>query len=287
MKRNQISFFVLLAILALCSLPAASRQQPAPQSAGLPFSTPEQIKEDINAVTCKDKERLNSVKILFEKMGVPAADITVEKIKGVENVVVRKAGKSADEKIIIGAHYDKTGDGSCGAVDNWTGVVAVANIYKTLKDINLNKTILFVAFGKEEKGLLGSKAMVSQIKKDTVMQYCAMINIDSLGLSVPQILTNVSSKKLEALAADLAKKMTIPYQPITIHNASSDSASFMEKKIPAATVSGIPDDWMEIFHSKSDQVKKINITSVYLGYRLALAMLVTIDEKECGAYREK
>ena len=285
MKLNQI--VALLTILAFCSLPAASRQQSAPQPAGLPFSTPEQIKEDINAVTCKDKERLNSVKILFEKMGVPAADITVEKIKGVENVVVRKAGKSSDEKIIIGAHYDKTGDGSCGAVDNWTGVVAVANIYKTLKDMNLNKTILFVAFGNEEKGLLGSKAMASQIKKDMVMQYCGMINIDSLGLNTPQILTNVSSKKLEALAADLAKKMTIPYQPITIHNASSDSASFMEKKIPAATVSGIPNDWMEIFHSKNDQVDKINVNSVYLGYRLALAMLVNVDEKECGDYREK
>src|SRR4030095_6437012 len=102
---------------------------------------------------------------------------------------------ATDEKIIVGAHYDKVADG-CGAIDNWTGIVAMAHLYKTLKEIPLNKTVWFVAFGKEEKGLIGSRAMTEAIKKEDVAQFCAMINIDSLGLTAPQVLRNLSNPKL-------------------------------------------------------------------------------------------
>jgi hypothetical protein len=67
----------------------------------------------------------------------------------------------------VGAHYDKVSDG-CGAGDNWFGVVAVAYIYRTLKDIPLKKTLVFVAFEKEEKGLVGSRAMAEAIDKEQV-----------------------------------------------------------------------------------------------------------------------
>lgn len=103
-----------------------------------PLSTPDMIEEDIRAVPCKNEERLDAVKTLFEKMGAPAAAISIERVDQVENLSVRKEG-SSQELIVVGAHYDMVPEG-CGAVDNWSGIVAVAHVYRTLKDVPLNYT---------------------------------------------------------------------------------------------------------------------------------------------------
>jgi Zn-dependent M28 family amino/carboxypeptidase len=185
---------------------------------------------------------------------------------------------------VIGAHYDKVSDG-CGAIDNWTGIVAMAHLYETIKNVPLQKTIIFVAFGKEEKGLIGSRAMVEAIPKEELAQYCAMINIDSLGLSAPQVLDNASSKKLRDLAADVAKEMKMPFSHASVENADSDSSSFTKKKIPAVTIHGLNNEWSSIIHSRNDQISKVNPVSVYLGYRLALALVTRLDASACAAYR--
>jgi len=226
---------------------------------------------------------LNVAKALFEKMGAPVSDISIDKYKNVENLVIHKQGAS-QEIIVIGAHYDKVADG-CGAVDNWTGIVTLAHLYKSLKDVPLKKTILFVAFGKEEKGLVGSHAMVDAIGKDQVTQYCEMINIDSFGLAAPQVADNMSSKKLGAFTADLAKEMKIPFNHASIEGADADSSSFLGKKIPAITLHGLNNDWTSILHSRNDQATKVNPVSVYLGYRLTLALVVHLDSLSCGEYR--
>ena len=242
------------------------------------------IKQEFAEVPCEDKERLAAVKVLFEKAGAPAADIRLEAFDNVENLVVVKPGTSA-EKIVVGAHYDKTADG-CGAIDNWTGQVAMTHLYRTLRDVPLTKTLVFVAFGREEKGLVGSRAMTKGIDAEQAAGYCAMINIDSLGLGPPQVADNMSSKKLATFAGELAKEMEIPFAHASIGRANSDSSSFVAKKIPAVTIHGLNDDWSTILHSKHDQVAKVNTASVYLGYRLALAMIVKLDASACDAYRQ-
>jgi hypothetical protein len=253
------------------------------QQAGIKIFTVDEIKAEFTKVPCKDDERLNAVKALFEKLGASAAEISIEKFKGVENLVIIKKGDTS-EKIVIGAHYDKVADG-CGAVDNWTGVVTMAHLYATLKNITLRKTVIFVAFGKEEKGLVGSRAMVDAIDKDQLEQYCAMINIDSLGLSAPQVLDNASNKKLRELAAGLAKEMKIPFSHANVGVADSDSSSFLRKKIPALTIHGLNNEWASIIHSRNDQLQKVNPVSVYLGYRLTLAMISRLDTSTCAAFR--
>lgn len=247
------------------------------------ITTPEELKAEFDRVPCKNEERLSAARALFEAMGAPAADISIDKYKSVENLVVRKEG-SSQEKIIIGAHYDKVADG-CGAVDNWSGIVTLAHVYRTLKDIPLKKTVLFVAFGKEEKGLIGSRAMADAIAKERLAQYCEMINIDSLGLAPPQAASNMSSKKLSDFAAALAKEMKIPFAQASIANADSDSSSFIARKIPALTLHGMNNQWTSILHSMNDQSSKINPMSVYLGYRLVLALTVRLDAAACGEYR--
>jgi hypothetical protein len=247
------------------------------------ISTPEQIKAEFDSLPCKNEDRLNAAKALFEKMGAPASDISIDKYKNVENLVIRKQGIS-QEKIIVGAHYDKVPDG-CGAIDNWSGIVTMAHLYRSLKDVPLKKTILFVAFGKEEKGLIGSRAMADAITKDHVAQYCEMINIESFGLAAPQVADNMSNKKLSQFAADLAKEMKIPFGRANIEGADADSSSFIAKKIPALTVHGLSDEWPSILHSRNDQSPKINPDSVYLGYRFILALAVRLDGSSCSEFR--
>lgn len=269
---------ILLLVLFFVGSGAHGQQQPS-----IHISTPEQIKEDFAAVPCKDGERLNAVKALFEKMGAASSVISIEKYKNVENLVVRKPGAS-QEIVVIGAHYDKVADG-CGAVDNWSGIVTIAHLYRTLKDIPLKKTLLFVAFGKEEKGLIGSSAMVGAIDKAQLEQYCAMINIDSFGLANPQVLDNTSNKKLTSLTASVAKEMKMPFGHASVEFADADSSSFLKKKIPAVTLHGLSNEFMSVIHTGNDKATKVNVASVYLGYRLVLGLVVRVNESSCNAYR--
>ncbi len=283
LHKKSMRIFRICLCLTLCLLPLASF--PQEQGSAISISTREEIKEEFSTVPCKNKERLQAVKALFEKVGATANDITIEKIKGVENILVKKAG-ATEEKIIVGAHYDLAGAGSCGAIDNWTGIVTLAHLYKTFKTIKTQKTIIFVGFGKEEEGLIGSRVMANQIKKEELKQYCAMVNIDSLGLTVPQVVTNLSDKKLAEATIKLAKKMELPMQTLTADGARADSVSFQERGIPAITLAALPSNWSQILHTSGDQVKAIKPESVYLGYRLALSLIAEINDNECGAYRK-
>jgi len=275
---------LLLCFVSICCSGAFA--QDAGEASKLRISTPEEIRSEFDSVPCKNGDRLKAVKALFEKMGAKPEEIAVEKVRGVENILIRKAAANdSAEKIVIGAHYDKVPDG-CGAIDNWTGVVALAHVYRALKDLPLKKNVVFVAFGKEEEGLVGSSGMAGAIKKEQAAEYCAMINIDSLGLGVPQTLDNISSKKLIDFTIALAKEMNVPFAHARVDGASSDSASFISKKIPAVTIHALNSDWRKILHSGNDQPSKVNHESVYVGYRVALALLFRIDAADCQAFRE-
>lgn len=247
------------------------------------ISTREEVADEFKNVPCKNQDREDGARALFQKMGAPSSEITVEKLKGVENLVVRKKGTS-DEKIIVGAHYDKVEDG-CGAIDNWTGIVTVAHLYKTFRNVTPNKTILFVAFGREEDGLVGSEAMARAITKEEKNQYCAMINIDSLGMGAPQVTDETSAHKLGVLAEELAGRLKIPFAHSSFVGADSDAHSFKAKGIPTLDIHGLTKNWRQYLHSSSDKVSNVNVESVYLGYRFVLAALVSVDSAACSAYR--
>jgi len=270
---------LLLALLTTPSISFGVNREDAKVS----LSTLEQVKEDAVKVNCDNDERLKAVHALFEKMGAQASDIVVDKIRKVENVILRKQG-SSEGLIVIGAHYDKASVG-CGAVDNWSGIVAMAHVYRSLRNSPANRSLIFVAFGKEEKGRLGSKAMVEAIDKAQSKQYCAMINFDSLGLGAPQVLENISSKKLIMQVAEVAKRMEIPFGKGALYGPDSDSSSFIEKKIPSVTIHGVAGDFLKVIHTPNDQPTVVNATSVYLAYRLALSLVIEIDQCRCDEFR--
>ena len=247
------------------------------------ISTLDNIKDEFQAVPCKNEDREQAVKDLFEKMGAPAAEVRAQDYKNVTNIVIQAPGMG-DGIIVIGAHYDKASEG-CGALDNWSGIVAIAHVYRSLKAVPLTKTVLFVAFGKEEQGLVGSRAMADSINKSELTQYCAMINVDSLGLGPPQVMDNTSSDKLETLAWQIARDMKMPFSHAPIANGDADSSSFLRKNIPSVTIHGMSDEWQTLLHSAKDQPAKVNPTSVYLGYRLVLAFVQRLDPAKYTLYR--
>lgn len=278
---NRLRSVIIAVVASLLFLGGPSGRIRA-QGISVKYSTVEQIKADIDLVPCKNEARLDAVRALFQRMGAGTDDMSLEKFKNVENLVITKRGES-DERIVVGAHYDKVSEG-CGAVDNWTGIVALAHLYRTLKPTPLKKTLIFVAFGKEESGLVGSHAMASAIPKEQIALYCAMINIDSLGMGRPQVADNLANPKLEALAERLATDMKMLFGHANVLG-DSDSSSFRDKKIPAITLHGLTNEYLTLLHTSKDTVTKVNPVSVYLGYALVVAMVDSIAGTPCNAFR--
>jgi Zn-dependent M28 family amino/carboxypeptidase len=273
MMKNILFILILLAALSL---------QILAQPADSPISTQAAIAESVKLVPCKSKERLAEVKKLFAQMGAKDDEITVEKFNKdkINNVVVRKKGK-LEETVIIGAHYDKTEEG-CGAIDNWTGVSVVAHLYQTIRQLETEKSYIFVAFDQEEEGLLGSEAMAKAIPKESLPEYCAMVNIDSLGFTLPYALRSISSPKMTSIAKTVAEENKMKFYEIDITGASSDSASFKNRRIPAITFSGLDNQWKTYLHSSSDKLEKIKMESVYLSYRFVLAFIGKLEKTTCS-----
>ncbi len=98
------------------------------------------------------------------------------------------------EAIIIGAHYDhlgRGGEGSLapregeihhGADDNASGVAGLLELARifSLKEMRPKRTLIFIAFGGEEEGLIGSNYYVNH-PVVPLGQTIAMINMDMIG----------------------------------------------------------------------------------------------------------
>ena len=98
------------------------------------------------------------------------------------NVAGIKRSDTSDKYVIVGAHYDTvSGSGSYeGVYDNASGVIAMLNIAKNLSAVSLPYNIVFVSFGAEEYGLIGSQYFVQtmNIEPENILLY---INLDSIG----------------------------------------------------------------------------------------------------------
>ncbi len=201
-----------------------------------------------------------------------------------QNVVLTKKG-ATDETVVIGAHFDKVSSG-CGIIDNWSGIVILAHLYRTLKNADTQKTYIFAAFDKEEVGLLGSAAMAKAIPKDKRASYCSMVNLDSFGLGYPVILENASSSKMIKLAKDLGEELKVSVTGLNLEGvANADSASFRSKDIPAITLSALSNKWPQFMHSANDTLENTNPSSVRVGYLYSLEYVKKLEASACSVFR--
>nr|BCX00648.1 MAG: hypothetical protein KatS3mg041_0694 [Bacteroidota bacterium] len=103
-------------------------------------------------------------------------------------------GPNRDEVLLIGAHYDHLGWGGpaslapgqraihYGADDNASGVAALLELAGYWTARVRNRSALFIAFGAEEKGLIGSAHFVRHPPSRVPAQsWVAMLNLDMVG----------------------------------------------------------------------------------------------------------
>ena len=196
-----------------------------------------------------------------------------------QNVIALLPGSDSmlkDEYIVIGAHYDHLGWGGKGsgsrrpdttaihngADDNASGVAAVLEIAERLAlgKKAPKRSILFMAFGAEEMGLLGSKFFTKNplVEKSQIKQ---MFNLDMVGrlnptkpsLTVGGTGTGIGMEEyLRKHAIDRAFQLsTTPdgYGP-------SDHAAFYVEDVPVLFFfTGITEE----YHTPQDDVETINI----------------------------
>jgi Zn-dependent M28 family amino/carboxypeptidase len=278
-KLSPTPFVIAVSLISLLFFGGVLAQEKGPR-----VSTEEELKADVAAGPCKNDERFDAVKKLFQRMGATDDEIKVETFDKGQNIVLSKKG-TTDETVILGAHYDKVSSG-CGLIDNWSGVVILAHMYRTLKSSGSNKSYIFAAFDKEEQGMQGSAAMAKAIPKEQRTKYCSMINLDSFGLGYPLILENASSPSMIKLAKDLGKELNVPVNGLDLPAANSDSTSFRNKDIPAITLSALSGKWPEYMHTDKDKLESVIPGSVRVGYNYGLQYLIKIDGGSCDMFRK-
>lgn len=88
------------------------------------------------------------------------------------NVVATRLGATRpDEVLVVGAHFDSVDNP--GADDNATGTALVLELARALDGFELDRTIRFVAFDREEQGKVGSRAFVEEHGDEVVFALTA------------------------------------------------------------------------------------------------------------------
>ena len=211
----------------------------------------------------------------------------------VRNVVGVLRGVDAarsGEAVVIGAHYDHVGLGGRfsvsperageihnGADDNASGTAALIEIAKAAAadGSRFPRSVVFVAFAGEERGLLGSAHYTANPAlplNDTV----AMLNLDMVGRSKGKVQTS-GLEKAPSLEADLeaAAKAAggIELGDEGPGSGRSDDANFLQRRIPALIFfTGFHAD----YHRPGDDWEKIDAPGTARVATLALELAARI-----------
>lgn len=165
-----------------CGIPAV-RMTRAALSTLFPYFDLEALQKFIDEHTTP-----RSVPLKSDTLTV-SVDLTRRTV-GVKNVAGIIPGDSSI--IVIGAHYDHLGYGQSGSLeketgmvhngadDNASGVAAILEAARQLKDKSVRSTVMIAAFTAEETGLGGSNYLVKHFPNG-VYRVRAMINLDMVG----------------------------------------------------------------------------------------------------------
>ena len=239
------------------------------------------IFERVGWSTKKVQDEMNqNLKPLSFQLGVLNINVSIDLepvVKKAANVVgeIRSRNREfRDEYVLIGAHFDHLGMGGAGsgsrkpeenqihpgADDNASGTAGLLELAQKLSaNINyLKRSVLFVGFDAEEKGLLGSKHFIesSPIKIENIT---TMINMDMIGRMSDSSYTVGgvgTSPSFEYLLDSL--KTGRPFNLIMNKPGfgPSDHAAFYTKDIPVLFFfSGVHDE----YHTPADTWQLINL----------------------------
>lgn len=179
----------------------------------------------------------------------------------------------SEEYVIIGAHYDHLGMGGEGSLDpdqravhngaddNASGTAAVIEIARRMANgTRPERSILFLAFTGEERGLWGSEYFAAQPTID-IGSAVAMMNLDMVGRVVDDRVTVygfASAAEWDTIVDEANAALSAP---LTIGKAPdvfgpSDHTSFAAREIP---VLHFFSNTHVDYHRPSDDWEKINV----------------------------
>ena len=195
-----------------------------------------------------------------------------------QNVVALFPGNDPvlkDEIILIGAHYDHLGFGGPGsgsrtpdtlaihngADDNASGTAGILELAEKLaaNQSNFKRSVVFMAFGAEEMGLLGSQFFASNSLVD-LKNVKMMINFDMIGRMNEEersvmVAGTGTAVELEEVLAIYEADSDISFGHSPEGYGASDHASFYASGVPVMFFStGAHPD----YHTPSDDAEKIN-----------------------------
>jgi Zn-dependent M28 family amino/carboxypeptidase len=198
-----------------------------------------------------------------------------------------------DEAIVIGGHYDHIGfekehqAGSDyiynGADDNasgTSGVLAIAKAFATNRE-SPKRSVIFVAFAGEEKGLLGSATYVAA-PRWPLEKTAAMLNLDMISRNDPDSLELIGARQNPGLAKIVRKEnkkvgFFLLESKRKRLDGGSDHASFFEKGIPVIFFfTGLHKD----YHKVTDESGLIDCDKAAKVARLAFMTAWTVANEK-------
>jgi len=184
------------------------------------------------------------------------------------NIVAKVTGSDPelkDEVIIVGAHYDHTGKNNRGQVyggadDNASGTAGVMELARAFQKLKVKpkRTILFILFTAEEKGLLGSRYYVDN-PIFPLEKTVAMFNFDMIGRNDVEQISVIGRyqypKLFEVVEAINKQSMNFDMNfAVEEFIRQSDHFPFMRKDVPTIFFnSGMHDE----LHTPRDSVNLI------------------------------
>ncbi|MBS1537613.1 MAG: M20/M25/M40 family metallo-hydrolase [Bacteroidetes bacterium] len=234
------------------------------------FGTVDKLKSaqiDIDSQIKPSSFALPNVSIKELTVTTDEQEFTVRNVMGIV-----KGAEKPNEYVVVGGHYDHVGftqpndptkdsvfNGADDNASGTTGVLLMAESFAKSQQ-KPKRSLVFVAFSGEEKGLLGSQAFTET--PPLPLENCvAMLNMDMIGRAVNDSLCiggNTRCKELSELNEEENKQLATPFSlNYTIENFffRSDQANFAKKQIPVLFYfTGEHSD----YHKVSDEISKIN-----------------------------
>ncbi len=197
--------------------------------------------------------------------------------------------------IIIGAHYDHLGMGGTGsgsraldsmavhngADDNASGVAGLLELARIISESEekLKRHVIFVAFGAEEMGLLGSNFFVKNIPIP-LNKVHAMINLDMIGRLKEDnsilIGGTGTAKEIPGILEDINETYDLQPKLSTAGFGPSDHAAFYAKNIPVFFIStGAHED----YHTPKDDIEFIDEAGAIKVLEYVNTLLYTLSDE--------
>lgn len=290
--------FLLTIIYFMSSMPGESRSDyiaaKDPQLANSLRNHIKILSQDCYPRNLYTLEKLNAAKdYLIAEFTASAYQVKQQKFtvegKEVANLDFYKESETGKPWLIIGAHYDSAYD-TPGANDNASGIAALIEIAKSLKDLSSRYEVHFLAFVNEEPPFfwteeMGSQVYAQSLKKDKVL-IAAMFSLETIGYyseesgsqKYPPLFNifypdkgnfiafvgNLYSRALTQHSVRSFRELNLfPSEGVAAPSKIpgigwSDHYSFWQIDVPAVMITDTAPFRYPYYHTKSDTIDKID-----------------------------